>query len=49
LHTGTEEGTTLEEGDQVGLSSRASLAHLKVPLERVEREGSTEETGVVAV
>jgi hypothetical protein len=33
LHTGTEEGTALEKGDQVGLCGRASFAHLEVALE----------------
>lgn len=49
LQTSTKEGTALEEGDQVGLGGRGSLGHLEVPLERVEGEGSTEETGVVPV
>jgi hypothetical protein len=49
LQTGTEEGTALEERDQVGLGGGGSLGHLEVPLERVEREGSAEETGIVAV
>lgn len=49
LQTGTKEGTALEEGDQVGLGGRGSFRHLEVPLERVEREGSAEETGIVAV
>lgn len=49
LHTGTEEGTALKEGDQVCLCCRASFAHLEVALERVESQRSTEKSSVVTV